>query len=174
MNEVTFTVDTHVFRELGERLVGRDSTALVELIKNAYDAEATEVIIYGEGLNDPETGRILITDNGVGMGPEQFIKGFLRIASRQKEEGNRRSAILNRRFTGEKGVGRLAAHKFGTVFMRIESYPNSKVHGRDSEPISASIDWNIVESKETLDELPGTDAVRLQRLKRSRRTRPAL
>jgi hypothetical protein len=38
-----FTVDTHVFRELGELLVGRDSTALIELIKNAYDADALEV-----------------------------------------------------------------------------------------------------------------------------------
>ncbi len=35
---ITFSVDTHVFRELGELLVGRDSTALLELIKNAYDA----------------------------------------------------------------------------------------------------------------------------------------
>ena len=44
----TFTVDTHVFRELGELLVGRDSTALIELIKNSYDADATEVVVYGE------------------------------------------------------------------------------------------------------------------------------
>ena len=36
----TFAVDTHLFRELGELLVGRDSTALIELIKNAYDADA--------------------------------------------------------------------------------------------------------------------------------------
>ena len=35
-----FTVDTNLFRELGELLVGRSSTALVELIKNAYDADA--------------------------------------------------------------------------------------------------------------------------------------
>jgi signal transduction histidine kinase len=40
----SFSVDTHVFRELGELLVGRDSTALLELIKNCYDADATTVI----------------------------------------------------------------------------------------------------------------------------------
>lgn len=49
-----FTVDTHLFRELGELLVGRDSTALVELIKNAYDADATQVIVYGERLGEAE------------------------------------------------------------------------------------------------------------------------
>ena len=43
MTAARFTVDTHLFRELGELLVGRDSTALVELIKNAYDADAEEV-----------------------------------------------------------------------------------------------------------------------------------
>ena len=42
MTVAKFTVDTHLFRELGELLVGRDSTALIELIKNAYDADATE------------------------------------------------------------------------------------------------------------------------------------
>ncbi len=46
----TFTVDTHLFRELGELLVGRDSTALVELIKNSYDADATEVLVHAERL----------------------------------------------------------------------------------------------------------------------------
>lgn len=40
--KASFTVDTHVFRELGALLVGRDSTALIELIKNSYDADATE------------------------------------------------------------------------------------------------------------------------------------
>ena len=43
----TFTVDTKFFRELGELLVGRDSTAWVELIKNAYDADATLVRAHG-------------------------------------------------------------------------------------------------------------------------------
>ena len=51
---VNFTVDTHLFRELGELLVGRDSTALIELIKNAYDADATEIIVHGERLDSPQ------------------------------------------------------------------------------------------------------------------------
>ena len=38
-----FTVDTHLFVELGELLVRKDSTALVELVKNSYDADATKV-----------------------------------------------------------------------------------------------------------------------------------
>src|SRR5205085_10805680 len=110
-----FTVDTHLFRELGELLVGRDSTALVELIKNAYDADAIEVTVYGEALNDHERGFIKIGDTGIGMTEKEFIDGFLRIASRFKEEGTRFSKIYNRRYTGAKGVGRLAAHKLASL-----------------------------------------------------------
>jgi|SRR5271157_3766874 len=139
MQDARFTVDTHLFRELGELLVGRDSTALVELIKNSYDADATEVTVYGEGLNSPVTGRIVVTDNGIGMSRDQFVRGFLRIASRLREEGDRRSALFRRRYTGAKGVGRLAAQKLAR-YMRIESYPNPEVHGEDPKSIQASID----------------------------------
>ncbi len=161
MQDARFTVDTHLFRELGELLVGRDSTALVELIKNAYDADATEVTVSGEGLKSPDTGRIVVTDNGTGMSRDQFVRGFLRIASRLKEDGERRSALFRRRYTGAKGVGRLAAQKLARN-MRIESYPNPAVHGEDSRSIQASIDWDIIESKETLDELEDSDAIRLE------------
>ncbi len=107
----TFTVDTHLFRELGELLVGRDSTALVELIKNSYDADATLVTVTGTNLSDPKRGSIIVYDDGCGMTADVFEDGFLRIASRIKETGNRRSAYYKRRYTGAKGVGRLAAQK---------------------------------------------------------------
>src|SRR3569832_1403209 len=98
MLDARFTVDTHLFRELGELLVGRDSTALVELIKNAYDADATEVVVHGVNLEHPEKGQITIKDTGVGMTPDGFRNGFLRIASRLKESGDRRSPRFRRRY----------------------------------------------------------------------------
>src|SRR5690349_20250274 len=111
----TFSVDTHLFRELGELLVGRDSTALVELIKNSYDADATQVEVHGHRLSTGTGGFISVTDNGNGMGRTQFEDGFLRIASRSKDAGQRRSERLQRRFTGAKGIGRLAAHKLAHI-----------------------------------------------------------
>ncbi len=148
-----FTVDTHLFRELGELLVGRDSTALIELIKNSYDADATEVIVHGENLDDQQRGRIVILDNGTGMTRERFLSGFLRIASRLKDDGSRRSTVFGRRYTGVKGVGRLAAHKLAR---RLEV---SSVHreGPDedaAEELSAVLDWDAIEAYETLDEMP--------------------
>jgi methylase of polypeptide subunit release factors len=111
----TFSVDTHLFRELGELLVGRDSTALIELLKNAYDADATSVVVYGESLSHIGQGYITITDNGIGMSRPEFEKGFLTIASRTKDDHSRRSKVFERRYTGQKGVGRLAAHKLARV-----------------------------------------------------------
>lgn len=155
-----FTVDTHLFRELGQLLVGRDSTAVVELIKNAYDADATSVVVHGERLDDVRNGRIVIADNGIGMGPEEFEQGFLRIASRIKEKGSRTSFLYKRRFTGAKGIGRLAAHKLAK-FIQIDSVPDKNLKGDAARAISASIDWEVVESLETLDDLEGSTAIQM-------------
>jgi hypothetical protein len=150
-----FSVDTHLFRELGELLVGRESTALIELVKNAYDADATEVTVFGENLGDPNRGIIRITDNGVGMDPDTFQRGFLRIAARIKNEGDRKSDRWGRRFTGAKGVGRLAAHKLARK-IEIQSTPwltSGPIVG-----VEGYIDWDKVEQAETLDKI-ADDAV---------------
>ena len=146
-----FTVDTHLFRELGELLVGRDSTALIELIKNAYDADATEVIVYGKHLDSPEHGSIIVTDNGVGMTADQFISGFLRIASRLKDQRERRSVLYRRRYTGVKGIGRLSAHKLARI-LDVESM-HTDSSGCPRESLHAVIDWDVIEQYETLDKL---------------------
>jgi signal transduction histidine kinase len=154
-----FSVDTHLFRELGALLVGRDSTALVELIKNTYDADASCVTIIGEGLADG-TGRITITDDGVGMTLTEFEKGFLRIASRTKEEGDRRSVRYRRRYTGAKGVGRLSAHKLAAK-ITVDSIPDLNAKGLGDQPgVRATIDWDIVETHTTLEEV--TSGIKVQ------------
>ena len=158
-----FTVDTHIFRELGELLVGRDSTALVELIKNSYDADSDLVTVHGEHLNDVTRGRIVITDTGVGMTPDQFLKGFLRIASRLKSGDERKSLRYLRTYTGAKGIGRLAAHKMARIF-RVFSVPDRKLAGADAKAVDAEINWNLVEAQETLDDLGGTGAITVKEL----------
>lgn len=135
-----FTVDTHLFRELGELLVGRDSTALIELIKNSYDADATEVTVHGEQLDHLGNGRIVVSDNGTGMTSSQFEAGFLRIASRLKDQGERRSTIFRRRYTGAKGIGRLAAHKLAKM-IEIDSVPEGS-NGQQRKGVHAIIDWD--------------------------------
>ena len=184
-----FTVDTHVFRQLGELLVGRDATAVVELIKNAYDADATELVLYGADLSQPEGGILRLVDNGSGMTEEEFRKGFLRIAARTKSGGDRRSRVYRRRYTGEKGVGRLAAHKLSAKLrivsvalvdddgmpllpQLVRSRPDATITElADSLPndararVVASMDWDLIESVETLDQIGGGLTVQSERLR---------
>ena len=159
-----FSVDTKLFRELGELLVGRESTALIELIKNAYDADATEVTILGRSISGVGGGSIIVTDNGIGMSEAEFSRGFLRIAGRSKLSADRRSPWFERRYTGEKGVGRLAAHKLAHR-LKIRS---RRWNRADRDPVDgflaegevrARIDWDAIEALETLAEIEGSDAV---------------
>jgi signal transduction histidine kinase len=159
----TFTVDTHLFRELGDLLVGRDSTALIELIKNSYDADAEAVTVYGHNLGSKDAGFIQISDNGNGMGPDDFLQGFLRIASRLKEEGDRRSPHFGRRFTGAKGIGRLAAHKLARL-LSIKSVPYNDGKNLSRKGIDASIDWDVIEELKTLDQVEGSDAITIDKI----------
>ena len=145
-----FTVDSHLFSELGALLVGRDSTALNELVKNAYDADAKTVIVLGEGL-DTAKGFIRVIDDGIGMTPDAFELGFLRIAARVKREGERRSAVFQRKYTGRKGIGRLAAHKLASQ-IRVLSTPDPRAYHMGQRSVWASIDWDVIEGLESLDD----------------------
>lgn len=162
-----FTVDTKLFQELGELLVAKEATALVELIKNAYDADATVVTVRGTNLRDAAAGSIVVEDDGVGMSESEFEKGFLRIAGRSKVSGDRRSAAFGRRFTGEKGVGRLAAHKLARALQVHSRKAAGVLRGQVALPAAeaitrARIDWDRVEAVETLDRIAASGAVEVQ------------
>lgn len=103
--DLQFTVDSRLLEELGERLVGKPSTALAELVKNAYDADARtcEITVDLEGA-----GRIMVADDGHGMTMDEFRQFWMRVGSQHKRD-QRRSRKLKRLFTGSKGVGRIAA-----------------------------------------------------------------
>ena len=163
-----FTVDTKLFQELGELLVAKEATALVELVKNAYDADGTSVRVHGVHLGDAERGSIVVTDNGFGMTEPEFENGFLRIAGRTKITADRRTPVFGRRYTGEKGVGRLAAHKLARVVTigSRKAGPTEKGAAQLAPPVGAivaTIDWDGVEALETLAEVAKSDAVKVKK-----------
>jgi signal transduction histidine kinase len=149
---LAFTVDTHLLRELGALLVGRDSTALIELLKNAYDADATSVVVHGQELANK--GSITVSDDGHGMTYSEFQEKFLRIAGRSKEGPGRRSPRFGRAYTGAKGIGRLSSHKLASV-LAIESRPEQSAEQGDLPRmgVNALIDWDTIEeSMQSMDE----------------------
>ena len=134
MNEIdrgttSFTVDSALLRELGERLVGKPHIALAELVKNSYDADAFHVDILFE------KDSIQIVDNGHGMSPKEFDSFWMRVGSPHKQQ-QRFSETLNRPLTGSKGIGRLAVQ---FLAREIEITTSRRGSGRE---LRASVDWD--------------------------------
>ncbi|HEX8409415.1 MAG TPA: sensor histidine kinase [Thermoanaerobaculia bacterium] len=142
---LTFSVEGRILRELGERLVKQPEVALVELIKNAYDADATSCDVVYE---PPES--ILIADDGHGMTLAEFENGWMRIGTSAKAlEG--RSRTYNRVITGEKGIGRFAVRFLGTELeLRTVAYDPSR---KMRTLLTASFDWPSFDQTEDLGDV---------------------
>ena len=128
--EERFSVDSALLRELGEQLVGAPYVALAELIKNSYDADATNVEIkFGED-------RIDVSDDGHGMDHAEFRARWMRVGSPHKAE-DVLSRRLHRPLTGSKGVGRLAVQFLGRHLEMVTTSTNDP-----DEQLAATIDWD--------------------------------
>ena len=105
-----FKVDARILSQLGEELVANRTTALAELVKNAYDADATRVTVH---FIKPEKGGILeIHDDGDGMDLATIQDHWMRLSTGNKER-NPISPRFQRVRGGKKGIGRFAAHSLG-------------------------------------------------------------
>ncbi len=127
MKTLQFSVDSALLRELGERLVGRPASALAELIKNSYDADATRVLVR------IEADRIEVIDNGVGMSLEDFKRFWMRVGTTHKQAQERSRG--GRQLTGSKGVGRLSVQ-----FLADRFELTTRVRGSELE-LFAFVEW---------------------------------
>ena len=135
-----FQADSALLRELGELLVGQAHIALAELVKNAYDADATRCRIT---IDENE---ITVEDNGHGMTQEEFLQHWMTIGTRHKQKTDT-SRRFKRQVTGSKGVGRLAA-QFLAHGLEITTVPAATP---DRELI-ATVDWDDAIEKGHLTE----------------------
>ena len=142
-----FRPRARVLQLLGDELIGSPRLAVFELVKNAYDADATEVAVRIDLDPDAEPA-ITVTDDGDGMSLDLIRSVWLVPGDdhrrRQREEG-RRSAKHHRLPLGEKGLGRFAVHKLGN---RIEVVTRAA----GSRECVVEIDWNELIEKPFLDE----------------------
>lgn len=136
MAELTFTVDSALLSELGEKLVETAHIALVELVKNAYDADASLVIV--QIVPDSTLGPVVnIVDDGSGMAFQDVEKYWMRIATTHKKE-NDVSPRYGRPRTGSKGIGRFSCRRLGT---RLELMTTAAVDDNRFEQTEVSFDW---------------------------------
>lgn len=123
---IFFRTDAGIIAKLGRELVAKQETALVELVKNAYDADATEVTVEFINRGSPDAS-LIVTDDGNGMTRHELIDGFMRLASDLKV-ANPTSPKFGRTRAGRKGIGRFSTQRLGnklTVTTQVKDATNS-------------------------------------------------
>ncbi len=139
---------THHIRPAGRHIltIGRDLikdsyAAIVELVKNSYDADATKVDISFSCVD--KTTKIIISDDGHGMDYTTVTTKWLVPSTNDKLQ--RRKSPDGRLMQGRKGIGRYAAAILGNEMLLTTHH--------DGQKTSILINWNDFENHQYLDEV---------------------
>jgi signal transduction histidine kinase len=148
-----FKFSPSILSRLGEELIPNPDQGILELVKNSYDADATvcEIELFN---TDEIGGRIIISDNGVGMNLETLQSGWLVIGKSEKESASDRTP-LGRLRVGSKGLGRLAALRQGS-HIELITRPKNELNMQYSVNICWD-DFDAVNSVEDVDLSPLTE-----------------
>ena len=112
-SKIPFKIHPRVFSALGADLVTSDVVAIIELVKNSYDAFASNVWVRFD-VDDQGNDRIEIEDDGYGMTKDIIEKVWSVVATPYKQDNPfAKAGEKKRRVSGEKGLGRLAVARLG-------------------------------------------------------------
>ncbi|WP_139490245.1 sensor histidine kinase [Brevibacillus dissolubilis] len=145
-NLLRFKASTNVKSLIGKDLVTDEITAVFELVKNSYDADAREVTIEFYGLKEGN-GKIIISDNGTGMDLYDIENKWMVIGTESKK-GKEYSDIFRRPLNGDKGIGRFSVDRLGRKLSLSAVKTNSDIN------ILMNFDWEIFEKNySSIDEV---------------------
>jgi len=156
MSKANLRFSTEILKRFGEELNPNPDQGILELVKNAYDANALACTV--ELLNtNTEGGIVRVTDTGDGMDEDDIINGWLILGESSKSP----NAVtrLGRSPVGNKGLGRLAALRMGTKASLItrplditETMSDSHGKGRSERPASShSVNHSLPEHTLVID-----------------------
>lgn len=146
---VSFKIHPRVFKALGADLVTNDVVAIIELVKNAYDAYATEVEIrFKQG---EESQLLEIEDNGSGMDRTVIEDAWCTVGTKYRLENPtaKRPGRRNRRTSGEKGLGRLSAARLGSRLEMLTQTEKGKCW-------KVQVDWDQLARADSLEQCVAT------------------
>ncbi|MFE9889012.1 ATP-binding protein [Streptomyces scopuliridis] len=118
---------------IGTELISSETVAVVELVKNAYDADAEYVVLCFSGELREGRGELAVLDDGSGMTAETVTGIWLEIATPHRVGA--RTTARGRRVLGEKGIGRFAAARLADSMTLI-----SRPRGEPNE-VEIGVDW---------------------------------
>lgn len=140
-----FKFSPNILNRLGEELIPNPDQGIIELVKNAYDADATKCTVELIDTNNTG-GSIVISDNGTGMDTDAISDGWL-VLGRSKK-ASREPTQLGRLPVGDKGLGRLAA-------LRQGSQVNLKTRPKNEPGVeySLTINWDVFAGAEVVEDV---------------------
>lgn len=133
-DKVRFSVDAGIIDRLGRELMAKQETAVSELVKNAYDADANEVTLQFVNT-DTIGGTLIIEDDGHGMDLDSLRNGFMRLSSTDKVH-HPVSPKFGRKRAGRKGIGRFATQRLGKKLTIITQTEQSET------ALKVTIEWD--------------------------------
>jgi signal transduction histidine kinase len=141
-----------IVRTIGDQLISGPEAALIELVKNSFDADSPSVHISitppGQGSPKVSAGAIVVSDTGHGMSASDLLDKWFEPATSDKIE--RRTSPQGRTMLGAKGVGRFATARLGE---RLHLRTARKVPGRRLEVSDVDVDWSKFEKAQYLDQV---------------------
>ena len=135
--------------QLGDQLIKNESIALLELIKNSYDADARTANVVMSNIDKVEIGTITIEDDGIGMDMDIIKNVWMEPGSDYKAtifNKKQRTEKFKRLPLGEKGIGRFGAHKLGNTIELV-----TRMEGKHE--IYVNIDWSDFAKSQYLDDV---------------------
>lgn len=132
-----FSISPRVLSHLGEDLIKNESIALFELIKNSYDACASNCLVDFTFEGNKLT-KLTIEDDGFGM-TKEIIENVWLVVGTDNKKNNLEPNECGRIPLGEKGIGRLGIHKLGNKISLISKSKNNR-------EVELKIDWHKLNS----------------------------
>jgi len=136
-----------ILRTFGDELISSETVAVIELVKNAYDADATSVVVrFCEPLSIG-SGSIEVIDNGHGMDIDTIRTTWMEPATLMRKRETR-SRLKHRRVLGEKGIGRFASSRLANSLELISRTLS------DEKEVYCYFDWTQFDDEDKyLDEI---------------------
>lgn len=144
--DLHFKTNVQLKSIIGKDLINDDNIAILELVKNSFDADAKQVKVKYFNLKENDdknvehfstsTSRLVIQDDGIGMDIDDIRDKWLNIAYSEKKTNKTQH---KRRMAGAKGVGRFSCDRLGEY---LNLYAKTS---KDSNYYKLSIDWKKFE-----------------------------
>ncbi|WP_282133223.1 ATP-binding protein [Cellulophaga baltica] len=150
MAKVSFRTNILLKSIIGKDLITDDNIAVLELVKNSFDAGSNEAkLIFRDVITELSTkdykkyneSKIILRDTGSGMSEYDLVNKWLNIAYSEKKS---KKEEFNRQLAGNKGVGRFSCDRLGKSLVIYTK--------KNDEPLlKLSIDWTEFEKVDDIE-----------------------